>query len=54
MSEAEMTDGISNIHVGDAQRKLEQTSSDLIPVLQTSGAYVVDESVKKGVQPETF
>jgi hypothetical protein len=49
MSDAEITGSISNIRIGDAQRKLEQTPSDLIPVPQISGAYVVDASVKKGV-----
>jgi hypothetical protein len=45
---AELTGSISNIRIGDAQRKLESTPSDLIPLPKASGAYVVDENVKKG------
>jgi hypothetical protein len=48
MSVPELTGSISNIRIGDAQRKLESTPSDLIPLPQASGAYVVDENVKKG------
>lgn len=48
MSEAEIMGGISNIRIGDVQRGLNQTPSDLVPVPQTSEAYVIDESVERG------
>jgi len=41
-------ESISKIRIGDAQRKLEQTPSDMIPVPQASGYYTIDENVKKG------
>ena len=49
MSEANKTESISNIRIGDAQAKLERTPTDLIPVPQTSGTYVVDSSVIAGI-----
>ena len=48
MSTEVVTESISNIRIGDAQRKLESTPTDLIPVPQTSGDYVVDTSVIAG------
>jgi hypothetical protein len=48
MSEVGMSESISNIRISDAQRKLEQTPSDFIPVPQISGNYTIDENVKKG------
>ena len=48
MSFAELTGSFSNIKIGDAQRKLESTPSDLIPLPQASGAFVVDKNVQKG------
>ena len=48
MPDADIAGSISKIRIGDAQRELEKTPSDLIPVPQTSGAYIVDESIKRG------
>ena len=49
MSTEVVTESISNIRIGDAQRKLESTPTDLIPVPQTSGDYVADTSVIAGI-----
>jgi hypothetical protein len=48
MSDVEITGSISKICIGDSQRKVEQTRSDLLPLPQGSGAFIVDESVKRG------
>jgi len=46
LSETEVPDSASNIQIGEAQRKLEQTPSDPILPPQPSGSYEVDESVR--------
>ncbi|KAF4618407.1 hypothetical protein G7Y89_g14895 [Cudoniella acicularis] len=50
MSEAETTGSISNICIGNAQRKLKETPSGLILVPRPSGNYLVDDSVIAGPQ----
>ena len=49
MAKVEMTQSFSKIRFGDAQGKLEQIPSDLIPAPQTSGSYVIDDSVAAGL-----